>query len=358
MGTTVKAPPPRDIGKETKESLRAQIEVKPEQLASEREFRPQFADLELSVLDRMLNGSDSQRGVLDIYREDLVPQLQEADARGSRIRREADIQDLSDLAPKFREAVDAANPEQAALLKALNESALEQVQAGSSLDPDLQRSVSQSARGAQAARGFGFGLNDAAQEALFSGLTGEQLRRSRMGSAAQVAGLNAATQIDPALAVLGRQGINLGQAGMVAGQANALNPGALFDPQNAYAADVFSSNHNAAAAANIASANAKAGMISGGLSAIGSIGGGMAMGGTGIFCWVAREVYGEENPKWLVFRQWMLSEAPAWFRRLYTRHGESFARWLAPRPWAKKLVKAWMDSRIREYESREVIYAV
>lgn len=276
MGTRVEAPPPRNIGQETEDSLRAQINVKPEQLASERRFRPQFADLELSVLDRMLSGSDGQRGVLDLYREDLVPELSEADARASRIRREADIQDLSDLAPTFREAVDSANPEQAALMRALNKSALEQVEAGSSLDPDLQRSVSQAARSAQAARGFGFGLNDAAQEALFSGLTGEQLRRSRGQFAQGVAGLNAATTIDPALAVLGRQGIQLNQAGMVAGQAGSLNPGPLFDPQNPYAADLFSSNQNAIAAANIASANAKAGIFGGALGMLGNIGGALA----------------------------------------------------------------------------------
>lgn len=274
MGTTVKAPPPRDIGEETESSLRAQINVKPEQLASEREFRPQFADLELSVLDRMLNGSDGQRGTLDIFRENVVPELSEADARGARVRREADIKDLGDLAPSFREAVEAANPEQTALLKALNESALEQVQAGSGLDADLQRSVSQSARGAQAARGFGFGLNDSAQEALFSGLTGEQLRRSRGQFAQGVAGLNAATTIDPAMAVLGRQGVAMNNAAMIAGQSGALNPGPLFNPQNAYASDLFSSNQNAIAATNIANANAKAGLWSGAMGMVGGIFGG------------------------------------------------------------------------------------
>ena len=287
----------------------------------------------------MLNGANGEGGVLDIYREDVVPQLSEADARGARIRRENDLQDLSNLAPQFRDAFDAANPEQAALLKALNQSALSQVEAGAGLDADLQRQVSQSARGGQAARGFGFGLNDSAQEALFSGMAGEQLRRSRMGSAAQVAGLNAASAVDPALAVLGRQGVNLGQAGMVAGQAGALNPGSLFDPQNGYAADIFSSNHNAAAAANIATANNRAGLWSGALQATGSIAGGM-------MCWVAREVYGENNPQWMDFRQWVLEEAPRWFRRGYIKHGEKIARWIAPRPWAKVLVRAWMDSRI------------
>jgi len=357
MGTSVKAPPPRDYYKETAETLQAQIDLKPQQFASEQRFRPQFAELDLSILDQMLTGSKTQRGMTDIYKQ-VMPALSEADAAGARVRRERDIEDLEELAPRFREAVDKANPENARLMAALNEAALAQVEAGAGLDPSLQRSVSQSARGAQAARGFGFGLSDTAQEALFSGMAGEQLRQSRMASAGQVAGLNAAQRVDPAMAVLGRQGISLNNAAMIAGQAQGLNPGAIFNPESAYAQDVYSSNQNAIAAANIASANAKAGMIGGALGAVGSIGGGMASRGKGFFCWVAREVYGETNPEWLVFRHWMLTEAPAWFQKLYARYGEAFAKWLAPRPRVKALVKAWMDRKVKKYQAEGLINAL
>jgi len=35
-----------------------------------------------------------------------------------------------------------------------------------------------------------------------------------------------------------------------------------------------------------------------------------------VICWVAREVYGADNPRWLEFRTWLLTQAPAWFRDL------------------------------------------
>jgi hypothetical protein len=60
-------------------------------------------------------------------------------------------------------------------------------------------------------------------------------------------------------------------------------------------------------------------------------------------CWVARVVYGEENPRWLLFRRWLLGDAPGWFRRLYVSHGERFARWLAPHAAIKSLIRRWMD---------------
>jgi polysaccharide export outer membrane protein len=64
------------------------------------------------------------------------------------------------------------------------------------------------------------------------------------------------------------------------------------------------------------------------------------------FCWVAREVYGEQNPKWLLFRAWLLTEAPTWLRDLYAAHGEEFAAWIHDKPLVKAAVKALMDRAI------------
>ena len=63
-------------------------------------------------------------------------------------------------------------------------------------------------------------------------------------------------------------------------------------------------------------------------------------------CWVARAVYGARNPRWLVFRFWLLRRAPAWFRALYLRHGESFAAWVADKPRLRAVIRRWMDARI------------
>jgi polysaccharide export outer membrane protein len=66
--------------------------------------------------------------------------------------------------------------------------------------------------------------------------------------------------------------------------------------------------------------------------------------GFGGICWVAREVYGEENPKWLLFRAWLLTEAPDWLRDAYHTHGEAFAAWIHDKPLVKLAVRAVMDS--------------
>jgi hypothetical protein len=63
-------------------------------------------------------------------------------------------------------------------------------------------------------------------------------------------------------------------------------------------------------------------------------------------CWVAREVYGVENPKWVLFREWLFSKAPAWFRNLYIKYGERFAEFISNKPKLKSLIRRWMDSRI------------
>ena len=64
-------------------------------------------------------------------------------------------------------------------------------------------------------------------------------------------------------------------------------------------------------------------------------------------CWVAREVYGEANPQWLMFRRWLLGDSPSWFRNLYISKGEAFANWLSRNTWLKPMIRRWMDSRIR-----------
>ncbi|MFM8952918.1 MAG: VWA domain-containing protein, partial [Planctomycetaceae bacterium] len=53
-------------------------------------------------------------------------------------------------------------------------------------------------------------------------------------------------------------------------------------------------------------------------------GGGLGLGA----CWVAREVYGVHDPRWLIFRSWLTTEAPAWLRDLYIAHGPAFADWI------------------------------
>ena len=83
----------------------------------------------------------------------------------------------------------------------------------------------------------------------------------------------------------------------------------------------------------------------------GGMGGGQqgGMGGGqqgGMMCWVAREVYGTENPKWRYFRSWLLSDAPDWLVSLYQEHGEDFALWIHDKPALKDGIRVLMDRAI------------
>ena len=63
-------------------------------------------------------------------------------------------------------------------------------------------------------------------------------------------------------------------------------------------------------------------------------------------CWVAREVYGNDNPDWLRFRKWLFQEAPNWLRESYLEYGERFAGWIKNKPFIKRVIKKLMDSVI------------
>ena len=112
------------------------------------------------------------------------------------------------------------------------------------------------------------------------------------------------------------------------------------------------------AAAMSASAQSQGGFMSGlgsiaGAALGGPVGGfGSALGGA-LFgnkqgCWVAREVYGQNNPMWLLFRGWLFDEAPSWFRKIYIKHGERFAEFISNKPFIKSFIRKWMTSIVRK----------
>ena len=78
----------------------------------------------------------------------------------------------------------------------------------------------------------------------------------------------------------------------------------------------------------------------------GQPGGAFGAGGGAAFCWVAREVYGVHDPRWLAFREWMTWRAPAWLQAVYATHGEQAAGWLRDRPAAKVGLRMVMDQAI------------
>ena len=70
-------------------------------------------------------------------------------------------------------------------------------------------------------------------------------------------------------------------------------------------------------------------------------------GAGGDDCWVARAAFGATDIRWMIFRAWLLEDAPAWFRDAYLRHGRSFGAWLTGRDRARVVVRRLMMPAIR-----------
>lgn len=261
-----KAPPPRDYAKETRDTLEAQIDLAPELYAAEAEFAPQYAQLDAQIIQDILGGDD---GLLSFYKDDLQPGLAGAEAAGRSVSREADIADVESLGRRSFDAVTSSNP----LLGELSQQALNELSAGASMDPALEREVEQFVRQGQADRGFGYGGSDLAQEVLFKGSAADNLRRNRQNFGMQVAGMTG----DPLAAILGRPSVNMATGMGVSGQASSMVP-QVFNPESAYAGSLNANNYNAQLQANMQRSQNRAGLAAGALGMFGSLGGGYLAG--------------------------------------------------------------------------------
>jgi hypothetical protein len=76
---------------------------------------------------------------------------------------------------------------------------------------------------------------------------------------------------------------------------------------------------------------------------------------TSKFCWVAREVYGEGDPRWYAFRIWLKYKAPKWLYKLYSKHGKDFAKFISNKPILKWAVRQLMDMVVDK--TRKIRYA-
>jgi len=65
----------------------------------------------------------------------------------------------------------------------------------------------------------------------------------------------------------------------------------------------------------------------------------------GQMCWVAREVYGEDDPKWMQFREWVIGYSPNWFYNAYSKYGERVAKIVAKVPALKLVIRPFMDAK-------------
>jgi len=191
---------------------------------------------------------------------------------------------------------------------------------------------------------YGLGYGQANQQAQYqNAMLGQQ---QLMGAG----GLLAQTSQDPYAMILGRSG-GIGQLGGLGQQAGGFGTTSTGFNYVQPGTSMYGDYTNQTAAANQSNAKINAGMFAGAMNILGG------SGGFNMGCWVAREVYGQDNPKWIMFRHWMLNVGPKWFRNLYLKHGEKFAAFIKNKPVLKSIIRNWMDARVNGLVKGEKIYA-
>lgn len=269
----------------------------------------------------------------DLYRRAANDQLA-FEIRSSTTKRDADLQDFQRLGGDYVAAARGSNP----LLGDIYDSARSEFALGGQLSPEMEAELEQYVRKGQAGRGMGLGPADVYQEALGKTTFGEQLRRRRLEDAYGAAGLYG----DIFQATTGRPVRSPSPAGA---NIQAPQQGTAMDDFFSYGVnkDMQRININAA---EKASDKAMTGQIIGGLLS--------SAGGFAGLCWVAREVFGEENPSWVLFRHWLTTKAPESLRDLYARNGEKLAAKLKQMPNLKPAIRAFMEEKIADLSAQPV----
>lgn len=313
-------------------------------IGAEKRLRPEYAALELQDIQTFARGTDEQVGVFDL--------LEESGRRAAEIQRESlatqraeDVAALEELSPQVVEAYRAADPQSARLADlAAQQAETAFAEASGPIGFEAQRQIDQSVLG----RLGGTAASQTGRAALEAALGREQFVQGRRRQAAELGGgafqQSRAIAGDLGAAILGRPSQSLALGGQLLGQSQQLAAGPmgpqLFDPNVGINIAMQQRAQDIEFAGAQAQANAASG--AGTMGALGSIGGALIG-----LCWVAREAYGYSDPRWLMFREWVIFKAPKWFRNLYIKHGKSFAEFISNKPILKKSIRGVMNTILK-----------
>jgi hypothetical protein len=252
----VEAPPPRDYGKETADTLQAQIDLSRPLLAAEQETRPEYANLERRIQLEQL-GIPADIGLLEAFEDYIAPSL----VRQERAGVQGDIDMLRELGPQLVQAQRAADPLAESLRQSVMTEALEDMQAGGGMTAEETRDTDQQSLAMAAQRGLvGQNVSDYARmKAKISGDRGAKAQRMQNAAAAY--------KMAPFDAFLGMTGQRLNTGSNVAQQFGTAGFGldaspAIFNPESAYAGALSTQNWQGQMDAKTATAANKAAMIS------------------------------------------------------------------------------------------------
>ena len=321
-----------------------------------QETNPKRAELENEIISQQATLSNLSPTRMQDATPGLFDLLEEQSARAGalqreqlQLQRESDVGALQEFAPQVVEAYRGADPYSTGLAEQQTAMAEDLYQRAQGLNPEQQRLVDQQALGMAQRQGR---VTD--QSAIAGQLMGREqylsgLRGQAAGMGQQAFGMNRQLAGDVGMTILGRPSAAVGLGGSMLGQAQQGAAGQmgpqLFDPNMGINMALQQRGQDVTFQGMQAQANAA--KSAGIMGAAGNIVGGMATGGTGFFCWVAREVYGIDNPKWIEFREWMLNDAPSWFRNLYIKYGERFAKFISNKPLVKSIIRKWMNTKIK-----------
>ena len=277
----VEAPPPRDYGQETRDTLASQIQLAPSLYTSESSQaygRPAYARMERGIVGESLTGRPDagSQGLLSMYEKDIAPSLM----RQQQAAAEGEIEMLREMGPLFIAAQRAADPRSENIRQMLQERAVEGLEARQSLTPEELAGVTESVRSGQAARGEAYQRSQPAmiEETMARLGAGRQAENERIARASALLGQTG--QIDPLMGLFGRSARIPGQvAGQMGTSGFALQAGPqLFNPESAYAGALAGSNQANIMNARMASAANKAAITGGLMGGLGALGGGMFSG--------------------------------------------------------------------------------
>lgn len=329
-------PPAPNIGQATAEGIEAYVEALPEIIDIQTAYQPQLTTAGIrSGREQFLSAQDVLAEGMRRYGDDIIEESLNLERKYGPEVAKAYIQNMRSAAPGYfdiRDKYETAIQEDLAL--------------GAELSPEQQRVVQQATRAGQSARGNIRGTAPTAQEVMRTFMASEGLRDKRLGRAYQYAATPApgvTTGTAPTA-----MGVYRGNPApqFTGGPTMTPSQGLGFGQQAAQQAQQLYGQQYGAyqqAASNYVSPWATAA--------------GLGIGAAGIFglCWVAREVYGEDNPDWMIFRDWLLTKAPEKLRGWYAENGEEYAKEIQDRPDLKKALKSFMDRKVNFM--KEVQYA-
>ena len=344
MGSKAKVPGPNPTADynqylaEGSNALKAQDQLLRQQIGYEAGLQP------LLTAQQMASLKGEAQGMLGLYGDLYEP------AQAMQKRYAGD--QLTMLGGFSKQATQAAlgslDPTTRGIYDTFGQQALTDLQAGSSLNAQETNQAQQAARAAGAARGLSFSRQGSDLEILNTYGMGQKRLQQRQATA------QSAYQMGTGQQQIGLQGFlspsfassqNFGLQGLVQNaQAGygSLGQSSFLTPESQYLANIRSNRIQMETSIQAANAQRSGGIMGGLLGGVGA-GIGKAAGAAIFGCWVAREVYGNENPEWTIFRAWLFTEAPEWLRDLYLEEGERFAEFISDKPFLKSIVKMAMD---------------